>query len=129
MREIWFAPIFIFCLTVPGCRGAANYPVDFVDRSEVFVFKQTPNPLLLVIEIDDDGRLSLNKIEIGMIDDRRVLAEKLAAIFDDRKKSGLVEREVIIAPQGKVKSEDLEKLIESLVEAQASPIRVIKSNL
>lgn len=48
---------------------------------------------------------------------------------DDREKTGLVEKEVVIDPQGKVKNEDLEKLVENLADVKASPIRVIKNNL
>jgi hypothetical protein len=40
--------------------------------------------------------------------------EKIGAIFDDREKTGFVEKEVVIDPQGEVNHEDLKRLIESL---------------
>jgi biopolymer transport protein ExbD len=100
-----------------------------VDRSVVFAPDQKPNPLMLVVEIDENGKLSLNKIRTGTIDDLTELSKKLEAVFDDREKTGLVEKEVVIDLQGEVKNEDLEKLIESLAGVKASPIRVIKNNL
>jgi hypothetical protein len=113
-----------------GCQDSPkNYPVDLVDRNTVFAFNQKPNPLRLVVEISEDGKLSLNKIETGTIDDVTVLSEKLEVIFDDREKAEISEREVVIDPQGKVKDMDLEKLIESLEEVKAAPIRVVKDNL
>jgi len=122
-------PVFATCLFYGGCKDTVrNYPVDLIDRRAVLLNKQ-PNPLLLVVEIDESGRLSLNKIETGTISDPDNLIEKIEVIFEDREKAGHNEREVIIDPQGNVKSEDLEKLIESLAAMKAAPIRVIKNNL
>jgi hypothetical protein len=105
-----------------------NYPVDFIDRRAVLLGKK-PNPLLLVVEITENGRLSLNKIETGTINNLTILNEKLEVIFNDREKAGISEKGVIIDPQGNVKDEDLEKLIESLAAVKSAPIRVIKNNL
>ena len=84
---------------------------------------------MLVVEIDEDGKLSLNKIETGTIADVSLLSEKLKAIFEDREKTSIEEREVVIDPQGKVKNEDVEKLIENLADVKASPIRVVRNSL
>ncbi len=130
MREIIFFSIFAVCCAFLSCHSSAkNYLVDLVDRSVVFAPDQKPNPLMLVVEIDENGKLSLNKIRTGTIDDLTELSKKLEAVFDDREKTGLVEKEVVIDLQGEVKNEDLEKLIESLAGVKASPIRVIKNNL
>ena len=133
MRTILLVPIVVICLSFLGCQESAkNYPVDFVDRKAIFPIGnhiQKSNPLMLVIEIADDGKLSLNKIETGTIADTTLLSEKLKVIFDDREKASIKGREVVIDLKGKVKSEDLEKLVESLANAKASPIRVIKNNL
>lgn len=112
-----------------GCQNSVkNYPVDFIDRHAVLLSNK-PNPLLLIVEIDESGRLSLNKIETGTISDLTILSGIVQVIFDDREKAGISEREVVIDPQGNVKNEDLEKLIESLASIKAAPIRVIKNNL
>jgi hypothetical protein len=122
--------IFAICLSLSGCQSfGRNYPVDFVDRNAVFAFNKEPKPLMLVVGITESGKLSLNKIETGTISDAALLSEKLEIIFDDREKAGISEREVVIDPQGNVKNEDLEKLIQSLANAKAAPIRVIKNNL
>jgi biopolymer transport protein ExbD len=130
VKKIWLVSISAICLSFIGCKGSAKiYPVDFVDRSAVFALDKKPNPLLLVVEITEDGKLSLNKIETGMISDLTVLSEKLEVIFDDREKAGINEREVVIDPQSNVKNEDLEKVIKSLAGVKAAPIRIIKNNL
>jgi hypothetical protein len=92
-------------------------------------FRPAKKPILLVVGITVDGRLSLNKIETGTIADTTLLREKVGAVFDDREKNGFVEKEVVIDPHGEVETEDLEKLIECLAEAKAAPIRVVKDNL
>lgn len=130
VKKILLASIFMICFAFSGCQDSAkNYPVDFVDRNAVFALDKKPNPLSLVVEIAEDGKLSLNKIETGTVADLTVLSEKLKVIFDDREKAGINEREVVIDPQAKVKNKDLEKLIENLAEVKASPIRVIKAEL
>jgi biopolymer transport protein ExbD len=106
-----------------------NYPVNFVDRNSIFSLDKSQKPLMLVVEIDEDGKLCLNKIQTGTIDDVTLLSRKLKVIFDDREKTSINEREVVIDPQGEIKSEVVEKLIENLADVKASPIRVIKNNL
>jgi hypothetical protein len=133
VKKIWLASNFTICLSLLGCQEAAkNYPVGFVDRKAVFPsgnLTQMPNTLMLVIGITEDGRLSLNKIETGTIADISLLSEKLKVIFEDREKASIKEREVVIDPQGKVRKEDLEKLIETLASIKASPIWIVKNNL
>lgn len=130
MEKLIFLTILIICLLFPGCRDSTKiYPVDFVKRSEVFPAQnsaQTPDPLRLVIEISEDGKLSLNKIETGTIDDLSELSERLKAVFDEREKASINEREIVIDPKEKIESEELERLVETLANLKASPIRVIK---
>jgi len=121
--------IFAICLLIPGCQDSAkNRLVDFVDRSAMLSLDKKPNPLMLVVEIDEDGKLSLNKIETGTISDVSLLSDKLKVIFDDREKASIKEREVMIDSKSKVKSEDLEKLVETLASVKASPIRIVKND-
>jgi hypothetical protein len=133
VKKILFASIFMICLSLFGCQDSAkNYPVNFVDRKAVFPIEnqvRKANPLMLVVEVAEGGKLSLNKIETGTIDDLALLSEKLKVVFDDREKAGINEREVMIDPRGRINNADLEKLIESLADVKASPIRVIKNNL
>ena len=129
-KKILLISIFILSLSFLDCKSSVkNYPVDFIDRNTILALGKKGKPLMLVIEIDEDGKLSLNKIETGTIADISLLSEKLKAIFDDREKTSIEEREVVIDPQGEIKNEDVEKLIESLAGVEASPIWVIKNNL
>ncbi len=130
MLKILRVSIFAVCLAAFGCQDAAkNYSVEYVDRSTVFNFEKKTNPLLLVVEIDAQGRLNLNKIQTGTISDSSVLSSKIEAIFEDRRNAGIVEREIFIKLQGTIKGTDLDKLIQSLMDVKAAPIRVIKNNL
>ncbi len=119
------------CLLLSGCRSSTNYyPVTFVERSEALPEAeiQKTNPLLLVVEINGNGKLKLNKIETGTIADLSVLSEKIEAIFEDRRNNGVTEREIFVDLQGTIKGADLKKLIENLAARNAVPIRVIKNN-
>jgi hypothetical protein len=125
--KIRLASILIICFVLSGCETTPKIVrVDLIDRKPAALYE---NPLLLVVEIDERGRLCLNKIETGTTADLTVLTGKLKIIFDDREKQGIKEREITIDPQGDVKNDDLEKLIESLADLKAAPIRVIKNNL
>jgi len=121
------------CLWTFGCQDSSKiYPIEFVDRKEFFPAAdaiQKPKPLLLVVAVAADGRLSLNRIETGKISDVKVLKEKIAVVFADREKSLISEREVVIDPQVGIDDEDLGKLIEALKSVDATPIRIIKNNL
>lgn len=130
LEKILLVSIFVSSLAFFDCKSSVkNYPVNFVDRDTVFALDKNGERLILVVEIDEDGTLSLNQIETGTITDVSLLAEKLRVIFEDREKTSIKEREVVIDPQGKIKNEDLEMLIENLAGVKASPIRVIKNNL
>jgi len=77
------------------------------------------------------GKFVIRHSALGKRNDCRFsgLSEELKVRFNDREKAGISEREILIDPQGNIKSGDLEKLGESLANAKASPIRVIKNNL
>jgi hypothetical protein len=116
-------------LSLSGCTDSARIcTVRFVERSAVFSKDQELNPLRLVIEINENGKLTLNKIEAGTLDDTTFLSEKLKTIFTDRKKAAIGAREVIILPEYEIENEELEKLIEDLRISDAAPILVIKDH-
>lgn len=111
------------------CRTfVRNEPVEFIDRKVAFLRDTKSDPLILIVEITETGKLSLNKIEIGRIDDPAVISEKVSGIFDDREKAGISQREILIEMKGRIKIADLERLIDSLIEVKASPVRIIKNN-
>ncbi len=111
----------------PACeRWQRNRNVIFVDRSEVFREGEPVERQMLVVGISEDRKLTLNKFEIGTIAEINVLAEKLNAVFDDRRRGGANEREVIVEMKGPVRSEDLDKLVEVLESIDAVPIRIVR---
>lgn len=127
--KAWLALPLTVWLLATACRESAKGPaVLFVDQSEVAggIADQQTDPLMLMVSIDSRGKLRLNRIETGTIDDTTVLGEKLTAVFNDRGKSSIAEREVLVEMEGTVRHVDLETLIAALTEAGASPINVIK---
>jgi hypothetical protein len=116
-------------ISLSACADSAkSYTVRFVERSAVFSEEEELNPLRLVIEISENGKLTLNKIEAGTLNDTRFLSEKLRTIFTDRQKAAISTREVIILPQYKIDNEELEKLIADLRITDAALILVIKDH-
>ncbi len=117
-------------LLIASCRDSAKgSAVMFVDQSNVFPDQgpeQRANPLILLVEISGEGKLSLNRIETGSIDDTTILSERMTTVFKDREKSSIREREVVVEMKGSVAGKDLENLIDMLEGVNASPIRVIK---
>ena len=129
LKQVLLTPIVLICVTFSGCKSsAANHPVEFVDRSAAFSQGISPQPLILIVEIEEGGSLRLNRIETGTTGDMSLLAEKLEVIFADREKSGIEEREVLIDPKVNVESEHYEELLGVLAEAEASPIRIIRND-
>ncbi|MEZ5426856.1 MAG: hypothetical protein R2747_11355 [Pyrinomonadaceae bacterium] len=130
MRKIiFFVLISVICHLLFGCRDSTkNYRVDLVNRNSVFPPDRSPDPLLLVIRVEKEGRLSLNKIETGTTADPSLLSEKLEAIFLDRQRAGVSQTEVIIEIKTEIKKEQLDGLIQTLADANASPIWIIKND-
>ena len=129
LKQTLLTPIVFICVTFFGCKSsAADHTVEFVDRSAAFSKGISPQPLKLIVEIDEGGTLRLNRIETGTTHDMSLLAEKLEVIFADREKAGINEREVLIDPKIDVANEQYEELIRVLADAKASPIRVIKND-
>ncbi len=91
LKKIALASILTGSFVLTACESSAkNYPVVFIEREDVFPAENADrkaNPLMLRVEIDEDGKLSLNKIETGMTAEPLLLAEKLKVIFDDREKA------------------------------------------
>lgn len=119
---------------------AKNYPVEFVEEEAVFgslkrdpkkpgleFYDREPDPLMLVVKVAENGKMSLNNLDKGTINDPTLLSQQIKTIFEDREKSGVAEKEIVIQPKSKIKDDDLEKLVDALAAVKASPIRIIKS--
>jgi hypothetical protein len=128
-EKILLGAICVTGITLSGCTDSTgSYTVRFVERSAVFSKDEELNPLRLVIEINENGKLTLNKIEAGTLSDTTFLSEKLKTIFTDRKKAAISAREVIILSESKIENKELEKLIEDLRISDAAPILIIKDH-
>jgi len=129
VKKVLSITALFMCVTHLGCASSAELDrIEFVDRNTVPSHDLTPKPLMLVIEVDEGGGLRLNKIETGTIADTSLLAEKLEAIFDDREKAGIDQREVLVDSKINRETEGLGELIGTLADVKASPIRVIRNN-
>ena len=117
----------LICSIFNGCSDKAkSYPVSSIDRNSAFSPEKKSDPLRIIIEMREDGTLSLNKIETGTIAEPDVLSEKIKVVFDDRSKNGISEREIFIDRKGEIRNEDLNKLIKVLENLKAAPVRVIR---
>lgn len=126
MRRIAPSYILLLGLGLAACgRPHGERPVEFVARDAVCPAGGKTDPRRLLVTVDERGRLALNRIEIGTLDDVSVLAEKLEIVFADRERNGDHVREVIVERRGAVREDDLEKLLDAVSETRAAPVRVI----
>jgi hypothetical protein len=121
--------LILICIALTGCKSSGrDHSAVFVDRDSAFAIDGEPDPLRLVVEIDAEGKLRLNKIETGTMSDISDLSERIKVIFDDREKGGMHEREILIDTKIRIESQDFENLVRTLADLKASPIRVIKND-
>lgn len=99
--------------------------VKFVDRNSIFSSAK-PDPLMLIIEIGEDGELRLNASDAGTIADTAFLSQKIMAVFQERQKLSIAERGIVVDPKGNTKEEELERVVQTLADANAAPIQIVK---
>lgn len=95
-----------------------------------------PNPLTLVAMLENDGRLMLNREDMGTISDTSSLEEKLTEVFKQRENYGVfrvgtneVEKTVYVKVSKSVKYADFIKLVEAVTIAGAQPVGVQLNDL
>ena len=84
---------------------ARSSSVVFVDESDVLAVDSGEGfvgSLSLTVEINGEGKLSLNRIDTGTIGDTTILRDKLKAIFEDRQKESVDERGIFVEMNGTV---------------------------
>ena len=118
--------VILVCLS--GCSGpAGQHDARYIDRDGLLVAdsqKNDPDSLRLIIDVDQDGHVSLNKIQMGSIQDLGQLHDAMVAIFNDRKRQAIEARDVIVITNSHMDSIDLEDLIDMLSSVDAQ-VRVI----
>ena len=108
---------------VSGCGSAGRQPdITFADRA---IAAPLDDPLSLVVSIDSDGRLTLNRIETGTIYAPATLNEKLKSIFEDRRRSSIDKNDLVVETVGPVSFDDVDRLVRSLETLGPSRITVI----
>ncbi len=113
-----------FATLLFGCGGPAHGPeFVFVDRQEI-AESRAADPLALIVSVDPSGKLTLNRVDVGTIDDPQPLAQHLATIFADRKRAEINKRDVTIELNGNIQSRIFYELLARLDEADASPLMV-----
>ena len=98
-----------------------------------FTKTRKPNPLLLVAALSKNGKIDLNKEDVGEIGNMEKLTENLVKIFKEREKSGIalregtneVEKTVWIEPQPTSHYGDVIRIIDEVKGAGAEPIGLI----
>ena len=100
-------------------------------REEDMLIRPRPNPLTLVAEMDKDGKLRLNKEDMGMISDTKKLENMLVKVFKAREIEGIfregtneVEKTVFLKVSKSSKYGDFIKLVEAVKGARAQPIGI-----
>ena len=88
-----------------------------------------PNPLLLIVNLDKEGNITLNNEKQGSLSNLDQLKNLLARIFKERENNGVfregkneVEKTVFLKAAPQLKYEDVIKIIEALKDVGASPI-------
>jgi biopolymer transport protein ExbD len=88
-----------------------------------------PNPLLLVVRLDKDSRLTLNNEDEGTLKDTSKLKDHLTQIFRAREENGVfregtyrVEKTVRVAAADTASFGDLVKIVDAIKEVGASPV-------
>ena len=88
-----------------------------------------PYPLTLIVELQGDSTIFLNREQYGNFSNMSPLKDKLEEVFREREENGVfregsneVEKTVFIVAPDTVKFSDVIKLIQSVAESGASPI-------
>lgn len=119
-----------FALLVPDedFQTAVNFVLP-PKKPEITV---KPNPLTLVVNIEDGGKLELNTEDAGTINDLSKLENFLGRIFKEREENGVfregtneVEKTVFVSVSENTDYGKISSLVRSLVKTGASPIGIL----
>ena len=109
-------------------RFEVKLPSEPIDKVNEVV---KPNPLTLVAMLERDGKLTLNREDMGMISDTKKLENMLVQVFKDREYNGVfregtneVEKTVFLKVAKSSKYGDFIKLVEAVKGAGTQPIGI-----
>ncbi len=96
--------IFMVVSPLKASRFEAKIPSEPTD------FKVEPDPLTLVVTIDKDLQVKLNRTEVGAVGDLSQLSKELSRVFQARKENGVFREDSI----GRTDLSDDEKTVKTV---------------
>ena len=129
MIDILLVLLIIFMAISPlkPARFEAKVPAE--PKPEDATTPPRPNPLTLVVAIERDLKLTLNKEDMKDVSDTSVLSSRLSQIYKDRENNGTfregtneVEKTIFIKAPRSVRYGDVVKVIDAVKVAGAQPI-------
>ncbi len=136
--DVLLVLLIIFMVVTPlkPSRFKADIPTQRDPNEDLSKLK--PNPLTLVVSIDSNLQIKLNQDSLGSVNDTAPLAQRLAAVFQQRKdqrayKVGMeartdvkeedrIEKTVFVKAPRAAKYGDVVKVIDAIKGAGASPV-------
>lgn len=130
MIDILLVLLIIFMAISPlkPARFEAKVPAE--PKPEDQTTPPRPNPLTLVVTVDNAGKIKLNNEDMGDVTDTSALSTRLTQIFKDREQSGTafregtneVEKTLFIKAPRAIKYTDVVKVIDGVKASGAQPI-------
>ena len=136
--DVLLVLLIIFMVVTPlkPSRFKADIPTQRDPNEDLSKLK--PNPLTLVVTIGSDLQLKLNQDSLGSVNDTAPLAQRLAAVFQQRKdqrayrvgyetrtdlkEEERIEKTVFVKAPRATKYGDVVKVIDAIKGAGASPV-------
>jgi len=136
--DVLLVLLIIFMVVTPlkPSRFKADIPTQRDPNEDLSKLK--PNPLTLVVTIGSDLQLKLNQDSLGSVNDTAPLAQRLAAVFQQRKdqrayrvgyetrtdvkEEDRIEKTVFVKAPRATKYGDVVKVIDAIKGAGASPV-------
>jgi biopolymer transport protein ExbD len=119
--------IFMAISPLKPARFEAKVPAE--PKPEDAQSNPRPNPLTLVVTIDNNQKVKLNSEDMGDVTDTSQLSTKLAQTFKDRENGGVfregtneVEKTIFIKAPRAAKYTDVVKVIDAVKATGAQPI-------
>lgn len=119
--------IFMAISPLKPARFEAKVPAE--PKPEDNETPPRPNPLTLVVSVDNNLRITLNNESMGDVSDTSTLSNKLTQVFKDRESNGTfregtneVEKTIFMKAPRSVKYGEVVKVIDAAKAAGAQPI-------
>lgn len=123
--DVLLVLLIIFMVITP------SKPTDFKTKipQEMIDDRADPNPLTLVVAVNSDKNLRLNKDRLGTLDDTKDLTDELIEIFQKREANGAfaentnqIQKTVFVKAPRTLPYGEVVKLVDAVKIAGADPI-------